>query len=75
MYLKKYEPEFWAEYNTANREGREIIEKPVVKYAYFSNYFASNFNISFAQGQIDVKLVMNYISLSKMKQMVKKNHH
>lgn len=53
MYLEKYEPEFWAEYNTANREGREIIEKPVVKYAYFSNYFASNFNISFAYPRSD----------------------
>lgn len=53
MYLEKYEPNFWPLYNTANREGREITMKPVVKYSYFANYFASNYNISFAYPRSD----------------------
>lgn len=53
MYLKKYESDFWAIHNTAQNEGREITIKPKVKYAYYANYFASNFNISFAYPRSD----------------------
>lgn len=53
LYLEKYEPEFWALYNTEQSESREITMKPLVKYAYFANYFASNFNISFSYPRSD----------------------
>lgn len=53
MYLEKYEPNFWTLYNAAKCEGREITMKPVVKYAYFANYFATNYNISLAYPRSD----------------------
>lgn len=53
MCLEKYKPVFWAFYNTEQNESREITIKPIVKYAYFANYFASNFNIAFAYPRSD----------------------
>lgn len=53
LFLQKYDPEFWAMYNTGLSEDREIITiKPLVKY--FAKYFASNFNISFAYPRSDM---------------------
>lgn len=43
LYLQKYEPDFWAVYNSENR----YQIKPILKYAYFHQYFVTNFNISF----------------------------
>lgn len=49
LYLQKYEPYFWDEYNKENRS--QI--KPILKYAYFHNYFITNFNISFTHPRTD----------------------
>jgi len=49
LYLQKYKPDFWDEHN---KENRGHI-KPILKYAYFYNYFITNFNISLTHPRTD----------------------